>query len=266
MKTNWVREKLRTGQPSLGSFLGLGSPNVAELLAHAGFDWLVIETEHSALDSAEIENMLMGMNGTETIPLVRLPTGDPVYIQRALDFGAMGIVVPMVKTAEQVQAIVRATRYPPTGTRGYNPLRASHYLFDSKDYFYRANDNLLVVLILETKEAVNNLEAIAAVPGLDVLYLGPFDLCLSLGLDPMQQPHSQVETVIEQVLSIGRNNGVAIGTHVMTPDQLRRRQDQGFTMLSYSTDYVMLAEAARVGLAAFRREPLSGKGQPQDAK
>jgi 2-dehydro-3-deoxyglucarate aldolase len=253
MKSNRVREKLRARQPTLGCFLGLGSPNVAELLAHAGFDWLVIETEHSALDSAEIEHMLMGISGTEAVPMVRLPSADPVYIQRSLDFGAMGIVVPMVKTADQARAIVRATRYPPTGTRGYNPLRASHYSFDSKDYFYRANDNILVVLILETKEAVENLKAITAVPGIDVLYLGPFDLCLSLGLDPMRQPHPEVEGVIETMLAVGKDSGVAMGIHVMNPDELHQRQAQGFRMMSYSTDYTILAEAARTGLAAFSR-------------
>lgn len=252
MKTNKVRERLKAGQPSLGCFVGLGSPNAAELLAHAGFEWLIIETEHSALDSAEIEHMLMAVNGTESVPIVRLPSADPVFIQRSLDFGAMGIMVPMVRTAEEARAVVQATRYPPTGTRGYNPLRAAHYSFDSHDYFYRANDNILVTLILETKEAVDNLEAISSVPGVDVLFLGPFDLCLSLGLDPMKQPHPQIEKVIEQMISITQKTGVSSGIHAFNPDQLRQRQAQGFTMISYSTDYVMLAEAAKTGLAAFR--------------
>ena len=255
MKTNQVREKLRAGQPSLGCFVGLGSPNAAELLAHAGFEWLIIETEHSALDSAEIEHMLMAINGTEAVPIVRVPSADPVTIQRSLDYGAMGIMVPMVKTVKEAQAVVRATRYPPAGTRGYNPLRASHYSFDSKDYFYRANDNLLVALILETKEAVENMDAIAAVPGVDVLFLGPFDLCLSLGLDPMKQPHPQIQAVIEQLLSASKKTGVSAGIHVFNPDQLEQRQTPGFTMISYSTDYVILADAARIGLAAFRRKP-----------
>jgi len=110
MRDNWVRNKLRAGEPTLGCFLGLGSPNVAELLAHAGFDWLVVETEHNGLDSAEIQHMLMAMNGTNTIPLVRVPSANPVFIQRALDIGAMGIVVPMVRTADEARAIVAATR------------------------------------------------------------------------------------------------------------------------------------------------------------
>src|SRR4051812_28745249 len=115
MRTNLVREKLRSGQPTIGCFLGLGSPNVAELMASAGFDWLIIETEHNALDSAEIQHMLMAVGGTDTVPLVRIPSSNPVFIQRALDMGAMGIVVPLVKTPSEAQAIVRATRFPPQG-------------------------------------------------------------------------------------------------------------------------------------------------------
>jgi 2-dehydro-3-deoxyglucarate aldolase len=253
MKKNWVRERLKAGDSTLGCFMGLGSPNVAELLSHAGFDWLVIETEHSALDIGQVEHMLMAVKGTETVPLVRLPSSDWVYIQRALDIGAMGIVVPLIRTAADAQAIVRATRYPPEGTRGFGPLRAADYMFDSKDYFYGANENLLVTLIVETKEAVENLEAIAAVPGVDVLFLGPFDLCLSLGLDPMKQPYPEVDAIIERMLAIGRKANVAIGIHAMTPEQLGKRQAQGFQMISYSTDYMLMAEAARTGLSAFKR-------------
>src|SRR6185295_2072214 len=119
MRDNWVLERVHSGKPTIGCFMGLGSPNVAELLASAGFDWLVIETEHNGLDSAEVEHMLMAVSGTETVPLVRIPSSSHVYIQRALDMGAMGIVVPLVKTAAEAQAIVRATRLPPQGTRSW---------------------------------------------------------------------------------------------------------------------------------------------------
>lgn len=252
MRTNHVRQKLRAQQATLGCFLGLGSPNAAELLAHAGFDWLVIETEHNALDAAEVQQMLMALNGSETIPLVRVPSANPVYIQRALDMGALGIVVPLVKTADEAAAIVRATRYPPQGTRSFGALRASHYTFDNQDYFQRANDNLLVVLILETREAVENLEAIAAVPGVDALYFGPFDLCLSLGLNPFQQPFAEVEAIYQRALAIGQGHGVAIGMGVGNVEQLHQRCAEGYTMLGYGTDYHLLAAAARTGVAAFR--------------
>jgi 4-hydroxy-2-oxoheptanedioate aldolase len=112
---------------------------------------------------------------------------------------------------------------------------------------------MLVMLIVETREAVDNLEAIAAVPGIDALYLGPFDLCLSLGLNPMQQPFPEVDAVIERMLAVGRKFGVAAGMGVNTPDQLRQRLSQGFTMLAYGSDYAILASGARVGLDAFGR-------------
>lgn len=252
MRTNWVREKLRAGQPTIGCFLGLESPNVAELLANAGFDWLIVETEHNGLDSAEIEHMLMAMNGTETIPLVRIPSSNPVFIQRALDMGAMGIVVPLVKTPAEAQAIVRATRLPPQGNRSWGPLRASRYTFDNEDYFNRINDNILVTLILETKEAVDNLEAIASVPGIDAIYLGPWDLCLSLGLNPLHQPFPEINTIIERMVTVARKTGIAAGIGAVTPGELQERRTQGFTLLGYGPDYFLLASAARAGLAAFR--------------
>ena len=254
MRTNWVRENLRAGRAAIGCFMGLGSPNVAELLAHSGFDFLVIETEHNGLDSAEIEHMLRAVNGTETVPLVRVPSSDRVFIQRALDMGGMGIVVPSVKTAAEARAIVGATRLPPEGTRSWGPLRASHYTFDNEDYLGRINENVLVVLILETKEAVENLEEIASVPGVDVLYIGPWDLCLSLGLNPLHMPHPETDAVIERALAIGRNGNVVAGTGANTAEGVRQQQTRGFTFIGYGPDYALMAAAARAGLDAFDRE------------
>ncbi|MDL1899891.1 hypothetical protein FBR02_03885 [Anaerolineae bacterium CFX9] len=252
MKRNRVREKMHAGQATLGCFLGLGSPNVAELLAHTGFDWLVIETEHNGLDSAEIEHMLMAISSSEAIPLVRVPSSDPIFIQRALDMGALGIVVPMIRTAAEAEAVVRATRYPPHGSRSFGPLRASHYSLDNADYLRSANDNIIVVLILETKEAVNDLEAICAVAGIDCIYLGPFDLCLSLGLDPLAKSHAEIDAIVEQMLAITKRFGIAAGTGANMPDQLRACLKQGFTFIGYGPDYVMLTQAALAGITAFR--------------
>ena len=233
--------------------MGLGSPNVAELLAHAGFDWLVIETEHNGLDSAEIEHMLMAVNATRTIPLVRIPSAQQTFIQRALDLGALGIVVPMVKTANEARQIVAATRYPPQGTRSFGGLRASHYTFDNEDYFNRANNEILVMLILETKEGVENLEEIISVPGVDVIFLGTMDLCLALGLNPLRQPYPEIQKILERALILGRQKGVSIGIGVNSPDQVRERQADGFHFLVYAGDYQMLAGTAQAGLAAFQR-------------
>ena len=246
-----MREKLRAGEPTIGCFLGLGSPNAAELLAHAGFDWLVIETEHNGLDSAEVEHMLMAMNGTDAIPIVRVPPASPVFIQRALDLGGLGVLAPLVKTPAEVEGIVAATRFPPEGVRSFGPLRASRYTLDYEEYLARANDNIVVSLIIETKEAVENLASIAAIPGVDVLFLGLFDLCLSIGLNPNKLPHPEVDEIIDQALAVGREHQVAVGIGVGTPDELTRRLEQGFTFIVYATDYFLLLNAARAGVAAF---------------
>ena len=119
---------------------------------------LVIETEHNGLDSAEVEHMLRAVDTTDAVPIVRVPSANPVYIQRALDLGGMGILVPLVRSAAEAEAIVRATRFPPHGSRSWGPLRASRYTFDNRDYMDRANENILVALILETREAVEQLD------------------------------------------------------------------------------------------------------------
>lgn len=250
---NPVRERLRAGRPTVGCFMALGSPNAAELLAQVGFDWLVIETEHSGLDVAQVEHMLMAMSGSETVPLVRVPALDSVFIQRALDLGAMGIVVPLVRTADDARAAVRATRFPPEGTRSFGPIRAARYSLDYGAYLATANENTLVALIVETREAVENIAEIAAVPGVDVLFFGLFDLCLSLGLDPLRLPLPEIDEIVERVLEIGRAANVAVGMSARTADELVGHRSRGFTFLGFSTDYFLLLDGARGALEAFRR-------------
>lgn len=251
MRKNLVREKLHAGEPVLGALLGLGSPNAAELMAHAGYEFLIVETEHNGLDTAQVEHMLMAV-GEQAIPIVRVPSHDPVFIQKALDVGGMGILAPMTRTAEEAAAIVSATRYPPIGTRGFGPLRASRYTFDYDDYYAHANDNILVALIVETKEALDNLDEIASVPGVDALFFGLFDLCLSLGLNPMEQPFAQLEEAMENAAEIGNRRGVAIGVGAPSPEKLQRRHDMGFRFHIYGTDYMLLGNAAKAGVAAFK--------------
>jgi len=252
VRENTTRARLLAGKPTVGSFLGLGSPHITEMFGHAGFDWLVLETEHSAVDIEGVEHMLMAMSGTAAIPIVRVTRADPLEIGRALDVGAMGVIVPMVRTALDVQMIVSSTRYPPEGARGFGPLRASRYGQDYHDYLNRANDNLVVAIIVETKEAIENLEEIAAVPGLDVMFLGLYDLCLSYGLNPNAMPFSKIDERIDQVLEAGTRHGVAVGIGVGSPEELRNRRDQGFRFLSYGTDYFLLSAAVQAGIEAFQ--------------
>lgn len=252
MRTNHVKQKLASGEPTLGCFLGMGSPNVAELMSHSGFDFIVIEMEHNGVDMAEVQHMLMAINGTDAIPIVRLPSDDQVFVQRSLDIGALGILVPLLRTAEQAEAVVRASRYPPAGVRGFGPLRASHYTIDYPDYLGRANDNMLVAFLLETREAMENLEEITQVPGVDALYLGLWDLYLSYGVSPLQMPNPEMEKLVERAIEVCAANGVALGIGNGSPEDLVHSLDRGLTFLGYGPDFVLLTSAARVGVEAFR--------------
>ena len=166
--------------------------------------------------------------------------------------GAMGVVVPMVKTVEEAECIVRATRLPPEGIRSWGPLRGSHYGFDTEDYLRRINNNILVVLIVETREAVDNLDAIAAVPGVDVLTLGPWDLSLSLGLNPLDLPLPEVDAVLSRMVEVARTGQVSAGGGVDTPEELREFYARGVMFLEFGTDYSLLANAVQQSLRVFR--------------
>jgi len=244
LKTNPVRENLQAGGTSLGCFLGLESSSVAEMLGHAGFEWLMIEAEHNALDMAQVQDMIRAVNTTPAVPLVRIPSADRVFIQRVLDVGAMGIMVPMIRSLEEVRQVVQATRYPPEGRRAFGGLRASKYTFDNEGYFRRANQNILVIIIIETSEAVDQIDAIASEPGVDALMIGPFDLYLSYGLDPFKQPSPEAEAIMERVLAAGRKHNTPVGLVYGSPEQVKQRRDEGFQLLAL-TDYLMLANRAR---------------------
>jgi 2-keto-3-deoxy-L-rhamnonate aldolase RhmA len=252
MRNNYVREKLRRGEPSIGAFLGLESPNVAELFGHHGFEWLLIETEHNGLDAAEVETMVRAIETTEAIPLVRVPSHDQVPIQRALDIGALGVKVPMIKAAEEAEEIVSFTRYPPEGVRSWGPMRASGYTANEPDYFERANENILVTLILETVEAVENLEEICSVQGIDAISIGPADLGAALGYDPLVRVHPDIEAVAQKMVEVGKKTGVAMGISARTQVDIQRRLDEGFLMINYGADYALLAALAREGVETFR--------------
>ena len=164
----------------------------------------------------------------------------------------MGVLVPMIKTAAEAEAVVSATRYPPKGTRGFGPLRASKYTIEYDSYLENANKNILVALILETKEAVENLEEIASIPGIDIIYMGLWDLSLSMGLDPRLQPLPETDTVVETALKVSQKTGVAIGMGCENFEELLRRESEGFTFMGIGSDYSLLLNAASTRVKAFQ--------------
>jgi 2-keto-3-deoxy-L-rhamnonate aldolase RhmA len=194
---NLLKEKLKKGQVVIGTFIGLGHPDVTERLSQLGFDFLLLDGEHAPLGLETMQIMMQAMNGSNCTPLVRPQWNDMVIIKRVLDIGAHGVVVPWVNTKEEAEYAVRACKYPPEGLRGLGPRRAA--LFDP-DYLKTANDEILVVVQIETREAVSNIDDILSVKGIDACYIGPYDLSLSFGCCPPQLGNSQFELANPQYM------------------------------------------------------------------
>ena len=239
---NPIKAALRRGEPSFGSWLSIAHPVVAELMAESGLDWLVVDTEHGPIDLESSLNLAQAMKGTRCIPFVRLAANDPIWIRRCLDAGYRGLIVPMVNTAEAAAAAVRAAKYPPAGTRGIGLARAQGYGRQFEEYLARANDEIVVMPQIEHVQAVENVERILAVEGVDAVFVGPLDLSGSMGLLG-QTDHPRMVAAIDTVLAACQRAGKPAGLYIGYPDleQVRRRLAQGFTFLALSLDILMLA-------------------------
>ena len=229
MKTNPVKDKLRQGQPSYGTWLSLGDLYATRTLARMGFDWLTLDIEHSAIDWSQATTLFAAVADAGCVPLARVPQGSHDYIKRVLDAGAWGIVVPMVDTAEQAQNAIRAAKYPPTGNRSVGGgMHAMNFEASNAQYYARANDELLVILQTESPRGVANAREIYALDGVDAIFIGPNDLRAQMrgpdGQDPTLDEH---ESMIQQVIKVGKECGTPTGIHAMTADDALRRTEQG---------------------------------------
>jgi 4-hydroxy-2-oxoheptanedioate aldolase len=246
MKTNPVREKLRLGQPAFGVWLSLGNLHATRLLARYGFDWLTLDMEHSAFDWSHAAVIFAAIADAGCVPLCRVPEGNHFYIKRALDAGAWGIVAPMVDTVEQAKTIIDATKYPPVGNRSVGGgMHSLNFDAPIAEYFERANDEILVVLMIESPRGVENAEAICRLPGCDALFIGPTDLSFNMRTPDGRRPtDGEIEVMIQRVAATGRRMGTPIGIHVMEPRDALRRTEQGMQFLAIGSDLHMLNAAA----------------------
>jgi 2-keto-3-deoxy-L-rhamnonate aldolase RhmA len=206
---NHLHEILEGDGFALGAQLRFGSASIAELFAAAGFDFVVIDGEHAPQTMVGIQAQLQAVNGYTCTPVVRVGRIDPAEIQMIADMGAGGVLVPLVRTAVDVERFVQACRYPPEGTRSFGPSRAHRYGFD-RDYWPRTTPKVLTMVIIETAEAVENIDAILAVDGLDTFVTGPADLSIALGV-PLEMQHPKLEAAIEKVLSAAKRTGKPAG-------------------------------------------------------
>jgi 4-hydroxy-2-oxoheptanedioate aldolase len=254
MIANRLKKLWAAGQPTINGWLSIGNPFTAEIMAAQGYDSLTVDAQHGALDYAALLPMLQAMRASGVVPLVRVPWLEPGIIMKALDAGAYGVICPMVNSADDAARFVSYLRYPPLGQRSFGPTRVSYAA--GPGYAAEANDNILAFAMIETKAAMDNLDAIAATQGLDGLYIGPADLTISLTdgrLPPsFDREEEEMVTAIYRILAAAKANGLRAALHCGTPDYAARAIGWGFDMTTVSGDARMLAAAAGASVSRFR--------------
>lgn len=250
--SNGFRQRLSRLETLIGTIVTLDSPAAAEHLAETGFDWLFIDGEHAPLSFAGIQVLLQAIGG-RCPTVVRVPTIDEVWIKKALDVGADGVIVPQVRGVDEARRVVDWCRYPPAGSRGVGVARAQGYGARLAEYLHRANDDIGVILQIEHVDAVANVSEIAAVEGVDALFVGPYDLSSSLGV-PGDVASPEVIDAIQRVAGACRDHGVAAGIFGIDAQAVRPWIDQGYCLIAVGIDVVFLGAASEAALVALRKE------------
>lgn len=250
---NPLKQLLKEGRKTIGAWAQLASPLTAEILARAGFDWIMIDMEHGPGDIMTLIAQCQAVAGTNCIPLVRAPWNDFVIAKRILDAGAYGILFPYVNTHEQAEAAVRACRYPPAGIRGIaGSPRTAGYGQNIMNYLTHANDQLLILIAVETPEAIANLDQILDVEGIDGVFIGPMDLATSMG-HFANPAHPEVQSAIAETEDKTRKAGKFLATTTANWAQAEILYERGYQMLMALADGVGLAGLAAERVAAFRK-------------
>jgi 2-keto-3-deoxy-L-rhamnonate aldolase RhmA len=246
---NKLKNRLKAGEQTYGVWMSVESPIVTELLSTLGFDWFVFDTEHNPIEIYQVQTLMQAMRGDQTTPLVRVVWNDLVPIKRALDVGAYGVVVPWVNTRQEAEMAVKACRYAPKGLRGCGPRRAA--MFDS-EYLKTADEEILVIAQIETKTAVENIDEILSVDGIDVSYIGPADLSASYGhLGNMSHP--EVQQAIDRVFDASEEAGVATGVHMGAGKTIMDRVEKGYTFITVGSDLQFFQSGAARILQQLRQ-------------
>ena len=252
-RTNSLKSRLRNGQVTIGSWITLGHSSIAEIMAKAGFDWLTVDMEHSAITLHEAQQLIQVIELSGCVPLVRVWANDANLIKRVMDAGAHGVIVPMSNTKEDAERAVGAVKYPPEGFRGVGLARAQSYGTDFEGYRKWNETESIVVVQIEHCTAGEHLEAILSVEGGDAFMVGPYDISTSLGA-PGRFDHPEMTAVLGKILDIAQRLKAVAGYHVVPPDagQVVEQIKQGYRFLAYSTDFLFLGESCRGGLKAIR--------------
>jgi 4-hydroxy-2-oxoheptanedioate aldolase len=243
MRENKVRTIWQDGGAVVNGWLGIPSSFSAEVMAATPYDAITIDTQHGMVDFTDAVSMLGAISGYGPTPFARVPWNDPAAIMKLLDAGAYGIVCPMINTAEECERFVGACRYAPAGYRSFGPARAS--LYGGPDYAAKANETIVTMAMIETEQAVSNLDEIMAVDGLDAIYVGPNDLAISLGNPPNPEPTAaNVIEAVDTILAAAKRNDVAAGIHCPHGASARDKIEKGFQFVTIANDFRLMALAS----------------------
>ena len=251
MRPNRLRQLWAEDKAAVNGWLGIANSFSAEVMAHQGWDTLTIDMQHGVIDYAALVPMLQAISSTATVPVVRVPWLEPGILMKALDAGAYALICPMINTREDAQKLVAYTHYAPQGTRSFGPIRAS--LYGGADYPQHANQTIVTFAMIETAQALDNLDAILSVEGLDAIYIGPSDLSLSLGCKPVfDDVDAPVQQAIEHIVARAKAHGVVAGIHNGRCDVALARIELGFRFVTLGSDARLLAAGSQELLAPMR--------------
>lgn len=251
MRVNHVLQAWRENKQTIGAWMSIDSSYTAETLAHAGFDWLCLDMQHGVLEYGDVKQMLTAISTTDTIPIVRVPWNEPYEIMKVLDAGAYGVVVPLVNNREEAERAVTACRYPPRGIRSHGPNRAT--LYSGPGYSKESNNQIACIVMIETAEALENLDDIMSTPGVDAVYIGPNDLAYALDLKPKGDNDDPLHVkTVTHILETAKKHGIAAGIQTGSVEFTRRYLDQGFHMVTLGSDRGWMERLARQELKLAR--------------
>jgi len=256
MRTNPVKRKLREGKPSFGTWLALGDLYATRVLARAGFDWLTLDIEHSAIDWSTATTIFAAVADAGCVPLARVPEGSHMLIKRVLDAGAWGIVVPMVDTVEQARTAIAAAKYPPIGNRSIGGgMHSMNFGTTAAEYYEKWNDEVLVILQTESPTGVANAEEIYALEGCDAIFVGPNDLRWQMKKRGEPEPtDAEFEKMLDRVVAAGKKVGCPTGMHTMDPQSALKRAAQGMQFIAVGSDLRFMTTKASETLKALNPE------------
>ncbi len=244
MRPNKIKQIWNAGQYVTMGWLSVSHGFTAEIMARQGFDTLCVDMQHGMTEMNEVWPMLQAIAQTDTVPVVRVPWNDPATIMKALDLGAYGIIVPLVNNAEEAAKAVSACRYPPVGIRSSGPVRAMHY--GGSDYVANANDEIVIMAMIETKEGIANLDAICATPGLDAVYIGPADLSFALDMEPRgDNPDPVHMETCNRILKSAHDHGIKAVMHCASAEFAAGAVKRGFDMVMLTSDLASMIAGAR---------------------